>query len=706
MLKNAGDVNIFDLQPKMKILKRPQGLRKKGSGQKKQCDYIDIITAFDIETTTIETPDDSGEMKPHSFMYIWQFQYGQELTVIGRTWDEFKNFLELIEKALLMYKRENQILEQVCVMCYVHNLAYEFQFLQGVFHFENENCFFKDERKPLYIKIGNLEIRDSLALSNMSLAKFAENTGCEIRKQSGQKFDYSKIRLPWTELTPEEIEYCIDDVIVLEEAVRRKLAGDGDTLYTVPLTSTGYVRRDCKRAISHLDSYIKSLLPGTALYRMLRKAFRGGNTHANRYHTGKILTDVYSYDIESAYPAQQLIELFPMNPFKELERNPAIERIFKFISRGYAVLMEVEFSNLKLKDRYEPMPYISYGSADALRPTLDNGRVMRSEYVRLFCTELDFEILLDQYEFEHINIPRAYVSLKKPLPEEYRNVIMGYYRGKTELKGTGQFYEYVKSKNKLNAIYGMSAQDPIHARVTLLPDGTYQKSNYETEITEKNLLRAPFPYQWGVWVTSYTRFQLHRAMKAVPRFPSGVSRLVYIDTDSLKVVGKMDIDALNDERRRKAESAGATAIDSKGKTHFIGTFDNDGHYDRFITLGAKRYAYENADGLHVTVSGVSHIEHEHYDENGILTNKIEFASEELRALENFKEGFIWKSRAGGTTVVYNDQDDFNYTVDGRNIRITRNASIVPVTYTMKLADDYRNLLEMTKHYLDYLKEFE
>ena len=44
--------------------------------------YLDIVTAFDIETTRL--PDIE-----QSFMYIWQFQFGERQTVTGRTWEEF-----------------------------------------------------------------------------------------------------------------------------------------------------------------------------------------------------------------------------------------------------------------------------------------------------------------------------------------------------------------------------------------------------------------------------------------------------------------------------------------------------------------------------------------------------------------------------------------------------------------------------------------
>lgn len=704
-----GILTVNDLHPvriakSINLLKRKQGERKKN---KHQPEYLDIVSAFDIETTTIELLE-NGEMKPHSFMYVWQFQLGPDMTIMGRTWIEFQMLLEKINQICFHVGTRYNVKTRPNLVCYVHNLAFEFQFLQGQFEINGEQCFFKKERKPLYIKIGVVEFRDSLALSNMSLAKFAENAGCAVKKQSGQKYDYSKIRFPWTELSDYEKLYCIDDVITLEEAVRRTLDNDKDTLYTIPLTSTGYVRRDCKHALLPIRKTIHDMLPLEDEYRLLRQAMRGGNTHANRYMVGKIVENIYSYDIRSAYPTQQLIHEFPMERFKWIDCQD-MNRVKRFIEKGYAVVGRYQFKNIRLRDETEPIPYLSYGCVDAINAELDNGRILSADYVEASITEIDLMIINDQYVYDaNVGIIECMVARKGMLPPEYRNVIMDYYRKKTELKGVeGKEYELMKSKNKLNSVYGMSAQDVIHEIIKLLSDGTYYKSDYEDEVTNKNLFKANFPYQWGVYTTCLCRLQLHLAMKAVGK-DNGISRIVYCDTDSIKCIGELDVTKINAEIERLARKCGAVAKDRNGKEKVIGIWENDGIYKRFITQGAKRYAYEKEDGeIHVTVSGVTHKEHEYYDENGNLVKKVEYASEELRKLENFQVGFIW-DQAGGTTVIYNDNDNFDYVDEetGNKIRITRNASIVETPYEMKRSKDYVELLKNVELYLEFKKQYE
>lgn len=78
----------------------------KGRG-KTAVEYLDLITAFDIETTNL---DDIQQ----SIMYIWQFQCGLNLTVMGRTWDEYFTFLNKIR----------EVIHDKLLVIYVHNLSF------------------------------------------------------------------------------------------------------------------------------------------------------------------------------------------------------------------------------------------------------------------------------------------------------------------------------------------------------------------------------------------------------------------------------------------------------------------------------------------------------------------------------------------------------------------------------------------------------
>lgn len=703
MLVEVGKIDWYAYLSKFGLIEESKKRRRAQNKHR----MLNVYTAFDIETSTLWLNEDKSLYDVHSFMYVWQFQV-EEYTVKGRTWEEFFSWLDVLKAAIQKIKDNNNLSVNPLLVVWVHNLAYEFQWLSGLYPFKNEEVFFTDVRKPIYCRMfDTFELRCSYIQSNMSLSALCKQTGVK-QKLSGQKFNYDKVRFPWTKLTKFEEEYTTIDVKSLVEAMKYRVSRGGDNLQTVPLTSTGYVRRECKEALKDQFLDLRELKPAEKEYRLLRKAFRGGNTHANRYFVDKIVSNVFSYDISSSYPTQQLTQLFPIKPFKWLDiehKTPQnrIKRVLQFIGLGYAVVGTYQFKNLRLKNHREPIPYISLSRCHAMgnddyELLLDNGRILECGYVEISLTEIDLEIVLDQYEFDFIDVVECMIAQKDYLPAEYREVIQNYYNKKTALKGDDSEdgkYMYMKSKNMLNAVYGMSATDPVHQDI-YYQDGNYKVSSYE-DFTQDELLKllknAAFPYQWGVYTTALARKQLQDAIKLCG------DRIVYCDTDSVKVVGDININVLNEKLMKKAIQSKAYADDMNGKRHYIGIFESDGHYDEFITQGAKRYAYSVNGKIGITVAGVSKKINE--------DTGISFAVEELKTLDRFRVGMIWR-KAGGTISVYNDNDDIEYTdpKTGNKIHIGKNVAIVPSTYEMTYSKDYRLLLNEIQLYGDYQRERE
>ena len=699
MVVEVGSVDWYSYLSKFGIIEQKRKGRRKSQNKH---EVLNVYSAFDIETSTVWTDPDKSLFQVHSFMYVWQFQL-EEYTVKGRTWEEYFSFLMILRMAIDRIKADNNLPDSPLLVIWVHNLAYEFTFLSGLYQFTDEECFFRDVRKPIYCRMFNcFEYRCSYIQTNLSLSALCKQTGVQ-QKLSGQKFDYDKVRFPWTPLSDFEEEYTTVDVQSLVEAMRIRVQRSGDTLVTVPLTSTGYVRRECKEALKDYYLDLRELKPNEEQYRLLRQTFRGGNTHANRYYVGKIINDVYSYDISSSYPTQQLTKMFPVKPFKWLSvegltPQKRLERVLTFVGLGYAVIGTYQFKGIRLKNHKEPIPYISLSRCNALDFILDNGRILEAEYIEISLTEIDLKIILEQYTFSSIDVICVMTAQKDYLPQLYRNVIQEYYNKKTALKGDNTEegkYVYTKSKNMLNSVYGMSATDPIHQEIKY-NGGEYIRSDYESMTKEeilKALKNAPFPYQWGVYTTAYAREQLQTAIKLCG------DKLIYCDTDSVKTVGPVNIESLNNKLRKTAVNMKAYADDMNGNRHYIGLFEDDGHYTEFITQGAKRYAYRVGDKLGITVAGVSTKINE--------DTGISFAVEELKSLRRFKIGMTWK-KAGGTISVYNDGDNFDYTdpESGRVVHITKNVAIVPTTYVMTHSRDYRLLLNEIQLYGDYQKERE
>lgn len=656
----------------LKLYDTPCVKRRKGNpATTKQRKYKDIVCAFDIESSTLPESD-------NSFMYIWMLQVGLEHeTITGRTWDEFLLTLQAITE---------QLEDDEYLVIYVHNLSYEFQFLRGVYDFKQEEVFAIDRRKVLKCEMFNhFEFRCSYLHTNMSLEEYTKKMQVFHVKQSGDDFDYRKVRYPWTELTPEELRYCVHDVLGLVEALTAEMEHDGDTLVTIPPTSTGYVRRDAKRAMRKAHhNFVKEQLPDYLVYRMLREAFRGGDTHANRYYTGKILSNVKSVDQSSAYPAAVCNCNFPIDKFNVVVA-PDAERVIRWITvRKRAVLMRVCLWDVELLNPYNGAPYLS---KDKCKPIIgglfDNGRILSAAYLETTLTDLDFLTVIEEYDYSAIEFKETAWAHYGKLPEALRETTIEYYKAKTELKDVeGQEVYYMKSKNKLNSIYGMMAQNPVKPSINFdggifkpeTPGTDETEEQFYTRLLEASNDKAFLAYQWGVWVTAHVRRRLRYAIQN-----AGIG-FVYCDTDSCKHLGDIDFAEYNDKCIAESLESGSYATDPRGNTHYMGVYESEKTYTKFATLGAKKYCYQYEDGkTHCTIAGVNKRKGgAELDENG--------------GMEAFKENFVF-AKAGGTESVYNDEIDEIVVVDGHDLHITANVTIKDSTYTLGITEEYRRIIK-------------
>lgn len=647
---------------KLTGLRRMQKKQRGNPGTRAKRRYRDEVTAFDIETSTIPGTQ-------QAVMYIWQWQIG-DFTVIGRTWDEFQD---------LCYRLKAMCKEDQYIVVYVHNLSFEFQFFAGIYEFQPEEVFCIESRKILKCDMyGCLEFRCSYLHSNMSLDEFTRKMGVEHAKL--HDFDYNQFRGPWTDLTDDELKYCVNDVQGLVEALKIEMKHDGDNLYSIPLTSTGYVRRDAKAVLKGVKHFIvQDILPDYEVFEMLQEAFRGGNTHANRYYAGLILENVKSADRSSSYPDVQVNCKYPMSRWFR-SGNITTDQLFDLIDRrGRAVVMRVALFNVRLHDEFWGSPYLSISKCRNIKNhEPDNGRILSADYLETTITDIDLKIIADEYDFDSMTIIDSAHSRYGYLPRKFVELVNKYYRLKTELKGSEDLFDqllYMKSKNKLNSLYGMSAQNPIKPE-TQFKQGEFSilEEDYKEKLEAQNK-KAFFNYAWGVWCTAWARLRLEEGIRLAG------SRFVYADTDSVKYLGEIDWREYNAIREAQSKAHGAFAIDKKGKAHYMGVFEYEGEYAKFSTLGAKKYCCEDSEGnLQITIAGVG---------------KKAGAAELRRAggISKFKPGFIFRE-GGGLDAVYNDDPEIKeVTIEGHRLEITRNVCLVPGEYTLGLAGDYERLLD-------------
>ena len=653
------------------------------------------IYTFDIESTSYLilngeiisaseylnlNEEDREKALPCACMYIWQFSIN-ETVYYGRTWEEFKSFLDRIESNCDLKK-----------YIFVHNLSFEFQFFSS--QFKIKSVMSRKSRKVMSAKLldYNIEFRCTYYMSNVSLAYLPKLFNLNVQKMVGD-LDYTKLRTPATKMTKTELGYCEHDCLVVYEYIKMELL-KYKSVNRIPMTSTGKVRKELQSLVMKDYEYRRitrgSINIKPSVYNMLVDAFAGGYTHANYMYTDEVIPNVDSYDETSAYPYVMVTSKFPMSEFKECHIKSVDDMIEK-----YAYLLKVTFHNLKCKYYNN---FISASKCSNIVGALfDNGRIVSAKEVTITLTDIDFRFFLDVYNIESYEINESYYAIYKYLPKKFINFILEKYVNKTKFKNVkGKELDYVKEKNKFNSLYGMTVTNMIRDEVNFDNITGWSESELTDSLIFDKLLeekeKAFLSFSWGVWVTAYARDNLLRRMILLDPY------VVYSDTDSLKCAQGYDAKVFDEynqsviKKIKKVSSAlnipfeNYAPEDSKGVKHLLGIFECETGagrqytYDRFITQGAKKYCVEIDGQIEITVSGVP--------KSG---NKC------LKRIEDFRDDLVFDYKyTNKQTIMYNDNQSpvdivdylgVKYKVDDKS-----GCCLLPTTYKLGKSLDYANLL--------------
>lgn len=570
--------------------------------------YRDIL-CFDIETTSYS--------ETQCFMYVWQMSING-YTFYGRTWSEFKELIDSIA--------DNSDPDTMFII-WVHFLTFEFSFLEGVLNFDK--VFATSAHKVIYADYKNIRFRCSYMMSNRGLANLAKDYKLPVQKLVGD-LDYRLTRHSETPLTSQELAYCENDVLILHYYIQYMIDKYGSFATShMPITSTGFVRKLIRENAQNDKQYgvmrqiVKDSSPtDPQLYNLLRRCFGGGQTHANYLRIGEEIDNVTSLDKKSFYPAIMVKCEFPQK-FHKIKSKYFLSEIKK----GNAVIADVHFKNIRAK-----YPFCTISShkctffgkikelIDSGDLVLDNGKVYYSKELVISVTEQDFDTICKYYTFDDSpKIGICYSARKRRLPKTFIKSVLELYRDKTELKSIPEMaLEYATRKALLNSTFGMCVTDLLqdsivfdqitHTWSTVEPDSAETLTKYKDNYTSLLL------YQTGVYITAYCRHEiLENDLYILQTDPLD---LIYNDTDSIKIehferyvdyFTEFD-NKVREEMQTACEYYGFPwdwfePTDQKGHRHLLGTMDNEGTYNKFKTLGAKRYIYSDKDGLHATVAG-------------------------------------------------------------------------------------------------------
>ncbi len=695
--------------------------------------YINTFITMDIETTTLRREPD-----PIAFTYsIAVFISGKCL--LFRTWADYNQFTYQITQRLKLNKYFR-------LVCYVHNLPYEFQFMRDFMHLTE--VFATHPRKVVKSLSNGIEYRCSYKLTNMGLERFTSSIpDLEHGKLDGDEFDYSVFRTPKTALLPSELDYIYNDVAGLYEALDYTIKNDVYNIANIPRTSTGYVRDDMRTAMGKNPANRRTFLEialNQLTYGLCRTARRGGNTHENPVYSDMPLYDMLSKDMSSGYPAIMVQKPFPMTPFVFVAdgRLPDFE---EFVYDGrYACILDLTFYDIEVKT-LSSIPYIPKAHCtefpkfkkgerefetnqkwEDIEFLSDNGRVLKAKKLSMVITDIDYKVIDETYKFDksRTECRVCMCSRYDYLPDELRQTILKQYEDKTKLKDSDPYF-YMKQKNKFNANFGCMltdiCQDTViyhdHSNIPF----TYEKEeSFQEQLDRYYSSRNSFlSYQHGLWVTAWCRWRLQKAINLLG------DEMVYCDTDSVKFFDTEEnraiFDQLNEEVYQDIADCGMDcSVEYNGKIYTLGVWEDDGEYSHFKSMGAKKYAYISKKDyecnpkkygckhdcndckykyddvcwwqkFQITVAGLSKTKAKEY-----MLDTVFHGDNPDDLMDFFEVGLIIPAEhSGRTTAKYNDYESVRTLKldDGTVLSVGSNMVIEDVTYKFTLSEDYDNLLK-------------
>ena len=662
--------------------------------RKKINSIYDMIVSFDTESSTILAPRRTvinKKQKEHviidgedyAYTYLWGFDFGGYI-IIGRHWMEFQLFLMKINK-LFELDKDNKI------VVWVHNLSYDFTFMyQFLRELDQENfkIFATDKRKVLYCYAFGFEFRCSYKLTNMGLDKWAKKEkGVTARKLKGT-IDYHMVKTPFESLPKKYTRYFVGDLLTTSDCIKNKLINDKRTLWSIPLTSTGYPREETREyCFTHDNKYrwnIRGMTLDIRSFKVIQDCLVGGDTHGNRFYQGRIIkscdinADILGRDLKSSYPTEIIrgnkYALSNFLYYGEVKTRQELNRCIDF----YTCVFYVKFNHIRIKP-WNPKSVISISKILECESIdiVDNGRLIEGKGIVMAVTGERFKHIEANYDYKGLYISSMFIAECGYLPKAYRDCTFELFKQKCELekfKGTPDAYYYEKFKNTLNSLYGMMLTSIVHPEIILnkIDKGLNIWDIGEVDIAEQinkynKQWNRHLYYPWGLAVVDGARSSLYEMIDCceVP---------LYWDTDSCKGFNWDDkkVEAFN-KKRMDFMIKNNYVAEADGKKFYLGLAEVDSEMTEFITLGSKKYCYRETDGsLHITVAGVS--------KKGV---------EELHDdINNFKVGTTFPPKYAGQCAKFNDEDIHTINIGKKKFITASNCALVDTTYTMKASDDY------------------
>lgn len=597
-------------------------IRKTHSHKKGQysdtTNYCEDIFVFDIETTSFFYGDDLKpflytpgkdpeywtQQRAGSLPYLWGFgindtyYYGRELSEFLQVLDDFPNHLK--------------------IRIGVHSLPFEWHHLDFL-HWDF--IFAKSRHRPIKascVEYPNIEFYCTAEMIGRSLKEWGKTLGIEKLE-----LDYNKLRTPLTKLPKKAYDYQERDLKIMYEGLKDEVAEYG-SIWDLPLTSTGAVRRLCKELLMSNDDYkryIKKLLPDNWYqYGTSRKVFWGGYAHANRCYLGVTFPRYKGQkgqhvDYISAYIAQMVGRKgFPCSGWAYAPKVlPDPEKDLEV--KTYKLHLRLKGVRCETRNTFIPFDKVKAENA-----VLDNGKIISADLIDIWCTDLDWYTINRMYTFKGgVEVLEAWYAYTDYLPLSLVSLLLDLFNQKTTQKHVNDS-AYRRAKRRIDSIYGMCATSLLQAAINWdINKEEWSFDSVTAAQVEERLHKLKFwkdsryfvSYDWGVYIAAWSRFTLMNDL-IIPH-----DRIcMYSDTDSGFLAECIDLEAYNNQieekmvnvcKARGLDPELIRPYDADGNKCVLGALSLEPEFTQFRTLGSKRYCERRKDTgeLVLTVSGVN-----------------------------------------------------------------------------------------------------
>lgn len=653
-----------------------------------------VFGVIDIETSTLyQEKEPVAVWLAYGVFKIYRVEDSTAIqTYHYREWDEVR---EAFDEVATRYGKRTLII-------YVHNLSYDIDYI------------FKNVARPKSMLSNsthgiisavlegypNIEFRCSYKLTGNSLAKIGASLGFP-KGDSEYRFI-----LPEDNITAEEWAYCERDCDIVARYINDVAIPEYKLLMNIPYTKTGRVRKAFAKHYNATERKpLWDTLPPEDCYRALQDAFSGGLCLCNPMFTGRVITDVDSYDIKSSYPYVMLNERYPYTISRDY--NPTVEML-----RERFWIAKIRFHKIRSRYAWGWLSSAKMNAVDVLTAECYNGKLLNAGWIERTITSVDYDMICKTYSFESIEVLEFYHMRNYDyLPSPYIETIKQFATSKHELSKIvkkldeedpcflEKNIEYMLAKGDFNSIYGMAVQKLVQTEYYLTEDYQYRENQPEYHQTDGHIKRN---YIYGVFITAYARRNLLTAI-----LNNNPNLLLYTDTDSIKFVSGGSFNGSNKRVRKVYRQYPALRK--------LGIFEHDAHYDKFVYWGAKKYGYEKHGKVYLTVAGLPVFRvHplQYYRTNPNIV-------EELTAIEQFRPPMVFIDCKLGSKYIYldtsYDSDDgfavlnFNQ-LDGvsdylreHNIHTRGGVGLYKVSYSLDVTDsDKWRILSCQNDLQDYL----